>query len=58
MPQGRASFQAHGPRQARFAAVAVGRSDNLALILGVSPRRCSIAATLSGEQQLLAIAVH
>jgi branched-chain amino acid transport system ATP-binding protein len=62
VPQGRGIFPGLTVRDnLRFAAVAVGRSDNLAAILGEFPRLTALldrpgSALSGGEQQLLAIA--
>jgi branched-chain amino acid transport system ATP-binding protein len=62
VPQGRGIFPGLTVRDnLRFAAVAVGRSDNLATILGEFPRLTALldrpgSALSGGEQQLLAIA--
>ena len=62
VPQGRGIFPGLTVRDnLRFAAVAVGRSDNLAAVLGEFPRLMALldrpgSALSGGEQQLLAIA--
>ena len=62
VPQGRGIFPGLTVRDnLRFAAVAVGRSDNLTAILGEFPRLTALldrpgSALSGGEQQLLAIA--
>jgi branched-chain amino acid transport system ATP-binding protein len=62
VPQGRGIFPGLTVRDnLRFAAVAVGRSNNLAAILGEFPRLAALldrpgSALSGGEQQLLAIA--
>jgi branched-chain amino acid transport system ATP-binding protein len=62
VPQGRGIFPGLTVRDnLRFAAVVVGRSDNLAAILGEFPRLTTLldrpgSALSGGEQQLLAIA--